>query len=244
MVKEIAKPDIRNSIKISKNTNFNDYFDINEKDKVNVTYTRFLIVATNIAEASITIDTLKYVIDTGNEVVVGYDILNDTSNNKKESITESSRKQRKGRIGRVAPGTIYYKYDHSNLSNKPNYKICIQNIQSIILDMIVTITGGSFGPAEIPLKIKYGSTYIPSQYVNHIDHTTIFVQIPPYFIGSGILTVENTFGGTSSSGCGVSCTFTFNAPRIESISGCVNSGRLTDDCNYGGNQNITLIAEA
>jgi hypothetical protein len=140
LVKAIDKNTIRNSIKISKNADFNTILQLEESDKVNITYERFIIIATNIAEASITINTLKYVIDTGTENIVDYDIINDKGNNKKELITESSRKQRKGRIGRVKPGTIYYKYDRSKLSNKPNYKICIQNIQANILDMIVVDT--------------------------------------------------------------------------------------------------------
>ena len=74
------------------------------------TYKRAVIVATNVAEASITIPSLKFVVDTGYSKVNRYDIMSDTSTISIEMITEGSRVQRKGRVGRVSNGTVYYIY--------------------------------------------------------------------------------------------------------------------------------------
>ena len=97
-------------------------------------YSRILIISTNIAEASITINSLKFVIDTGFNNDVSYNYETFTSNNKIIPISEASRKQRKGRVGRVADGTVYYTYKkHSRENIKPQYGICKTNFSDNFL---------------------------------------------------------------------------------------------------------------
>jgi hypothetical protein len=102
-------------------------------------YTRAIIIATPIAEASITIENLKFVVDTGfmksgtYNVQLGVQDLNTTK------ITESSRIQRRGRVGRVSDGTVYYTY--SNVGRKyivPEYKICNDDIKQNLFKLIAS----------------------------------------------------------------------------------------------------------
>lgn len=81
------------------------------------TYKRVVIVATNIAEASITISSLRYVVDTGTEKVAKFDYRTRDSSISLTPISESSRVQRKGRVGRVAPGSVYYTYNKDSIFN-------------------------------------------------------------------------------------------------------------------------------
>ena len=93
------------------------------------TYTRAIIVATNIAEASITINSLKYVIDTGYYINVSDDPVLDKTIIENKLISEQSRLQRRGRVGRVTSGTVYYMYKkQSRLNIKPERKMCTDNI--------------------------------------------------------------------------------------------------------------------
>jgi hypothetical protein len=90
-----------------------DKYDFNDPNREKVsegTYKRVILVATNVAEASITINTLKFVIDTGTENVVFYDTKSRESISKIKSITDQSRVQRRGRVGRVSSGKVYYLY--------------------------------------------------------------------------------------------------------------------------------------
>lgn len=138
-IKNIANKEIRKKINIKKNVPITKFFDLNQDEKVDEgTYTRFIIVATNIAEASITIDTLKFVIDNGTQKNNIYDPNRDTSNLKVDYIADPNRKQRKGRVGRVAPGMVYYLYDINKLRKDVIFKICIQNITTTILDLLST----------------------------------------------------------------------------------------------------------
>jgi hypothetical protein len=92
-------------------------------------YKRVVIVATNIAEASITINKLKYVIETGTQKTAIYDYTKRNTKLVTELISDSSRLQRRGRVGRVAPGDVYYLYDYGTTENiKTVCKICIQDI--------------------------------------------------------------------------------------------------------------------
>lgn len=97
---------------------------IDAKDVPEGTYKRAVIVATNVAEASITIDGLKYVIDTGYAKVLTYNRVLDIGELNVEKISEASRIQRKGRVGRVASGDVYYMYGKGRRANiKPKYGI-------------------------------------------------------------------------------------------------------------------------
>ena len=118
-------------------------FDDIENKKTNIlnvpigTYKRAIIIATNIAEASITINTLKYVIDIGYYYKITYDPITMKSIPTSQKISESSRVQRKGRIGRVSSGNIYYMYTLDSRKYIPNeYKICISDISSEIYDIL------------------------------------------------------------------------------------------------------------
>jgi len=100
-------------------------------------YDRILIVSTNIAEASITIDSLKYVIDTGFNLDVSYNYDSDTTNIQVIKISEASRLQRKGRVGRVGDGAVYYTYPKdSRLNIMPTYNICKINFRDNFLQLL------------------------------------------------------------------------------------------------------------
>ncbi|KAF6155432.1 hypothetical protein GIB67_019958, partial [Kingdonia uniflora] len=71
---------------------------------------RLVVVATNIAETSITIPGIKYVVDTGREKVKHYDPSNDTENYKVQWISKASADQRAGRAGRIGPGHCFRLY--------------------------------------------------------------------------------------------------------------------------------------
>jgi len=103
------------------------------------TYNRAIIIATNVAEASITIDSLRYVVDTGYAKVDVYDPLLGVTKLITMPISNTSSMQRRGRVGRVAAGSVYYMYDKEKVANnKTAYKIADTNIRDLIVDLLRT----------------------------------------------------------------------------------------------------------
>ena len=91
-------------------------------------YRRMVIVATNIAEASITINSLKYVVETGLEKTARFDYRTRTVVVSPNYITEASRLQRKGRVGRTSAGTVYYTYQKGSMEkNRKQFNISVQD---------------------------------------------------------------------------------------------------------------------
>lgn len=136
-VKKIHDPLVRRSIINKKTIPIDEIENLGPTDKVQPgTYQRFIIIATNIAEASITIDTLKFVIDTGEQKVNVYNPSRDMSKIEVKSIAVPNQKQRRGRVGRVKPGTVYYLYDRKSLDTRVLFKITIENITSLLLSLL------------------------------------------------------------------------------------------------------------
>lgn len=99
--------------------------------------TRAIIVATNIAEASLTIENLKHVIDTGISLNVIYNPLTGKDDVKKLLISASSSKQRRGRVGRTASGTVHYLYNWNMVANKKtSYGIADSNTEGLVRTLI------------------------------------------------------------------------------------------------------------
>ena len=73
-------------------------------------YTRKIVIATNIAEASVTINGIGVVIDPGVSKQARYDPAKDATVLRIGSISQSSARQRAGRAGRTAPGECYRLY--------------------------------------------------------------------------------------------------------------------------------------
>ena len=100
-------------------------------------YTRAIIVATNVAEASITIPGLEYVIDTGYSKENKYNSTFRTSKLIVEKISESSRIQRRGRVGRKLDGYVYYTYKKNTRSDiLPKYNITQENFEPHIINLL------------------------------------------------------------------------------------------------------------
>lgn len=92
--------------------------------------TRKVIFSTNIAETSLTIDTVKYVIDCGLVKEMSYDSKNGCSSLDRVPISKSSADQRAGRAGRTSHGICYrlytessFEFEHEQMT-KPEIKRC------------------------------------------------------------------------------------------------------------------------
>ena len=99
---------------------------------------RRIIVSTNVAETSITIPGIHYVIDSGLARVNRYNPKTQIQMLQVEQISKASARQRRGRCGRIAEGVCVYLYDKEVLENAPDYtdpEICRTSLSGVILQM-------------------------------------------------------------------------------------------------------------
>ncbi|MEE6501081.1 hypothetical protein FKM82_004056 [Ascaphus truei] len=84
---------------------------------------RKIVIATNIAETSITIDDVVHVIDGGKIKETHYDTQNNISTMTAEWVSHANAKQRKGRAGRVQAGYCYHLYNFLRDSLLDDYQL-------------------------------------------------------------------------------------------------------------------------
>jgi HrpA-like RNA helicase len=80
-------------------------------------YKRKIVVATNIAEASVTIDGIGAVIDTGVSKQACYDPAKDATVLRVAAVSQASARQRAGRAGRTAPGVCFRLYSREEFED-------------------------------------------------------------------------------------------------------------------------------
>jgi ATP-dependent helicase HrpB len=80
---------------------------------------RKIVVATNVAETSVTIDGIRHVVDGGEARIARYDAERGIGTLFVEEISRASADQRKGRAGRTAPGTCHRLWTESGHLNRP-----------------------------------------------------------------------------------------------------------------------------
>ena len=113
---------------------------ITDKVIATVVPSRRVVIGTNAIETGMTIETLKYCIDSGYvkessfNPVFGCQILVD------KAVTKASSDQRKGRIGRMAPGWFYPAYEKSiydNMRDLPLPSIITDDITNFVLSGLI-----------------------------------------------------------------------------------------------------------
>lgn len=99
-----------------------------------------IILATNVAETSLTIPNIKYVIDTGTARISRYSYRTKVQRLPIEPISQASANQRKGRCGRTAEGICIRLYSEEDFNSRPAFtdpEILRTNLASVILQMTV-----------------------------------------------------------------------------------------------------------
>jgi len=113
--------------------------DAKDQQKIFQRHTkRRLVLATNVAETSITVPGIRYVIDTGLARLSRYSWRSRVQRLPIERISQASANQRSGRCGRLAPGICIRLYDEDDFNNRPEFtepEILRTNLASVILQM-------------------------------------------------------------------------------------------------------------
>lgn len=109
---------------------------------------RKVIVATNVAESSVTINNLAFIVDTGLVKEEGYDAIDGIRTLDLRRISRSSAEQRAGRTGRNGPGVCIRLYSEADLNARPKYpepEIVRQDLTGLLLAMKSLGLGPDFG---------------------------------------------------------------------------------------------------
>ena len=99
---------------------------------------RKCIIATNIAETSVTIDGVVFVIDSGLAKINWYSPKTFTESLVEVPVSKASCNQRRGRAGRTAPGVCYRLYSHTDYEGRPLYtteEILRTDLAEVVLRM-------------------------------------------------------------------------------------------------------------
>ncbi|MFG6074791.1 ATP-dependent RNA helicase HrpA [Erwinia sp. OPT-41] len=118
---------------------------------------RRIVLATNVAETSLTVPGIKYVIDPGTARISRYSFRTKVQRLPIEPISQASANQRKGRCGRVSEGICIRLYSEEDFLSRPAFtdpEILRTNLASVILQMTALGLGdiGAFPFVEAPDK--------------------------------------------------------------------------------------------
>ena len=100
---------------------------------------RRVVLSTNVAETSLTVPGIRYVIDTGRARVSRYSYRSKVQRLPIEAISQASANQRAGRCGRVSEGVCYRLYSEEDFNSRPAYtdpEIIRTNLAAVILQML------------------------------------------------------------------------------------------------------------
>jgi ATP-dependent helicase HrpA len=99
---------------------------------------RRIVLATNVAETSLTVPGIRYVVDVGLARVKRYSYRNKVEQLRVEAVSQAAAKQRAGRCGRVAAGVCIRLYDEQDFAKRPPYtdpEILRSSLAAVILRM-------------------------------------------------------------------------------------------------------------
>ncbi|MFF2315731.1 ATP-dependent RNA helicase HrpA [Arthrobacter sp. NPDC058097] len=111
---------------------------------------RRIVLATNVAETSLTVPGIKYVVDTGTARISRYSHRTKVQRLPIERVSQASANQRSGRCGRVSDGIAIRLYSEEDFESRPLYtdpEILRTNLAAVILQM--TAMGVARGPKDI-----------------------------------------------------------------------------------------------
>ncbi|WP_461169065.1 ATP-dependent RNA helicase HrpA [Arthrobacter sp. Z1-15] len=111
---------------------------------------RRIILATNVAETSLTVPGIKYVIDTGTARISRYSHRTKVQRLPIERISQASANQRSGRCGRVSDGIAIRLYSEEDFQARPEFtdpEILRTNLAAVILQMAAM--GVAKGPKDV-----------------------------------------------------------------------------------------------
>ena len=123
---------------------------------------RRVILATNVAETSLTVPGIKYVIDTGTARISRYSNRSKVQQLPIEAVSQASANQRSGRAGRTSAGIAIRLYGEDDFEKRPEYtepEILRTSLASVVLQMLSL----GFGDiAEFPFLTPPGSRDVKS----------------------------------------------------------------------------------
>ena len=106
--------------------------------RVPSSFTRRVVLATNVAETSLTVPGIRYVIDPGSARISRYSRGTKVQRLPIEPISQASANQRKGRCGRLSDGICIRLYSEADFESRPEFtdpEILRTNLASVILQM-------------------------------------------------------------------------------------------------------------
>jgi len=105
---------------------------------------RRIVLCTNVAETSLTVPRIRFVIDTGFARISRYSHRSRVQRLPIEAVSQASANQRMGRCGRLGPGTCIRLYSESDFDMRPEFtepEILRTSLASVILRMLTTDLG-------------------------------------------------------------------------------------------------------
>ena len=100
---------------------------------------RRIVLATNVAETSLTVPGVRYVVDAGTARISRYSTRLKVQRLPIERVSQASANQRAGRCGRVAPGVCIRLYDEADFVARPEFtepEVLRTSLASVILQMV------------------------------------------------------------------------------------------------------------